>query len=308
MRILYLAHHNNGHNDDEGAIGYALEILGHEVVRFEESTAGISRKKFGNIDFILGHKFSTFSQIARLNRIAPYVFWYFDLVNTKSDPSIASRDRKRIAWMNATRRVASLGFCTDGDWVRDAPSSQKLCDLVSLFQGFDERLYVPVDDPERKKEKLFDIYFGGTLQNCGRRRQQWFDDMKNTYGKSFRHSVEAFREDCRDEVDQSVISIAPDFPVTNRYHSNRVYNFCGYGAAFLHPYSERLAKDYKNREEIIFYNSRADMFEWIDDLLSDPEESFQMGQKAQERTLRDHLYRHRCERLIEVVRDRFDIH
>ena len=51
MKIVYVAKHHSGDNDDEGAICYALEALGHEVVRFRENEGDRAIEEDG--DFML---------------------------------------------------------------------------------------------------------------------------------------------------------------------------------------------------------------------------------------------------------------
>ena len=308
MRILYIANHGCGHNDDEGSIKFALESLGHKVKTVHEKHAHTAESL--SFDFALYHKLDNPELIAKLKKTGPIVFWYFDLVNTLlrgREPKIERRNQSRIEWMAAMRKVASLGFCTDGDWVVESPRRLDSCDLIQLSQGFDERLLMPADHPDRIKPKQFDIYFPGTIKNCGTARENWLRDMERNYGKRFRWSVEAFREDCRHEVDQCHIAIAPPFPITDRYYSNRVYNLCGYGAPVMHPYSAALTREYEPGKEIMLYQDQSEMHAGIDTMLSQPEYFQHIGQNAQLRTMKDHTYRHRCERLIETVKDRFDI-
>tara|TARA_R110000824_G_scaffold172434_1_gene350279 strand:- start:15022 stop:15972 length:951 start_codon:yes stop_codon:yes gene_type:complete len=310
MKILYIAKHGNGHNDDEGAIAYALGLLGHVVTCIDENRVLRTQFRPNRYDFVLIHKFNSPVKLKELRSMYPVVFWFFDLVETKTtERSIRDRDRRRMHWMKQVRASASLGFCTDGDWVEKSKNQKRFpgCDVLQLMQGFDERLILSVESEERQAEKKFDIYFGGTLRNCGRERNQWFKVMSDRYGSGFRHSVEAFREACRDEVDTNTLAIAPPFPVTDRYYSNRVYNFCGYGACLLHPFSKKLDGEYEHDKEIVFYHSRTDMVDRIDALLKSPEIVLRIKKAAEEKTQQKHLYRHRCERLIDVVADRFDL-
>jgi len=310
VRILYIAKHGSGHNDDEGAIQYGLEQLGHQVTTVNERA--IINIPTCDFDFCLFHKLFDPVVIQRLGRRFPTIFWYFDLVETKGDRTLTRRNAGRLQWMKRVRLYTSLGFCTDGDWVANAPQGGKLCDLIQLTQGFDERLYLPLDDSTRlTTENKSHILFSGTIRNCGRERQAWFNKMEARYPRLFRHTVESFGRDQTLEVDMSAVAVCPPFPVTDRYYSNRVYNLAGRGATIIHPYSERLSEEYQEGFEILFYRNEEEMFDLTEMALTakeypDPFDIFsELGANAQRRTMKEHTYRHRCERLIEVVRDRF---
>src|SRR5262245_30017975 len=117
MKILYIAKHNSGGNDDEGAISHALTSLGHDVMKVSETKARMIRNE--KPDFMLFRKWYDVNHLARFN--FPKVFWYFDLVETAGDPSLEQRARTRRAWMGAIMPRVDLGFCTDGDWVNKNP-------------------------------------------------------------------------------------------------------------------------------------------------------------------------------------------
>lgn len=314
MKILYIANHGNGHNDDEGAITYALQQLRHSVERIHERHAGVqlSKVNLADFSFCLFHKFSDLHILSKIREQMPTVFWYFDRVGSDNDPSLIPRMTDRTRWMMGARKVASLGFCTDGDWVAEAPKGAGLCQLLQLTQGFDERQYVPLDDPSRRERtKHHRFIFPGTLRRCGRLREEWFKLLAGRYGNRFRHMVESFGADLTKEVDESLFAICPPFPVSDRYYSNRIYNLMGRGAYVLHPYSKRAADEYRNVFHFQLYNSESHMLELIDSILSQPDSLKgylqAVGGNAQIVTMRNHTYLRRCCDLVDTVKIGFGI-
>ena len=112
MRIVYIARHGGHDNDDEGAIGFALEQLGHQVIRLPE-TCKASLINAQSCDFVLSHKWEDFSQASQVKH--PLVFWYFDLLCGDAAPQLRIRSRRR--WIHTMTKLCAVGFCTDGDWV-----------------------------------------------------------------------------------------------------------------------------------------------------------------------------------------------
>src|SRR5690606_33868496 len=136
-----------------------------------------------------------------------------------------------------------------------------------LLQGADERyvaLLPPVDD--------FQLLFPGTSRGHGQRRHEWFRFMKHQYGEQFRHfEAGCHKYDLRSAVAATKLIVAPEFPVSDRYWSNRAYLICGFGGCLLHPYSAGLAKHYQEGSEILFYQSRSELTALIERYLDDPD-------------------------------------
>jgi spore maturation protein CgeB len=126
--------------------------------------------------------------------------------------------------------------------------------------------------------------------------------MKASYGNRFRHVPNSLHQrELAEEISKCRIVVAPDSPVTDRYWSNRVYLMLGFGAFLLHPYCTDLAKEYVEGKELVFYRDRSDLHDKVAYFLAHPEERLAIAQAGYERTLRDHTYTKRCERLIELV-------
>lgn len=86
-------------------------------------------------------------------------------------------------------------------------------------------------------------------------------------------------------------------------NSNRAFVALGFGAFLMHPYCERLAEFYTD-SEIVFYRDRTELYDLIDRYLDLPERRQQIAEAGLARTLSTNLYRHRCEKLIQIVKER----
>ena len=319
MRILYIAKHGQAvSNDDEGAIAHALKQLGHEVhcvqenevvektVRAMEAIRSISTPVSYN--FVLFHKWDAPELLARIP--FPKVFWWFDLVDFP-DPTLRVRCEQRVDWMRRITPLVDLGFMSDGDWV-DRDRTGK---LVWLTQGADERV-VGRGDPQpfhllgrRKTEGMPKVVmFGG--RKGGQRRESFVDEMRERWGLGFQlveRGVHGFK--LRDHIASVPIVVAPDGPVTDRYWSNRVYLMAGFGAFLIHPLCKGLTEHFASGSEIVFYRNRNELWNAIEAIQGNQFDEYRnvVSDAALKRTQHQHLYRHRCERLIEVVKGRLKI-
>ncbi len=292
MKILYIAKHNNGHNDDEGAISWALTQLGHDVIEVDENDKYAVQVK---ADLALFHKCRMFRTLHKLNM--PKVFWYFDLVDWP-DPTIQGRCNLRKWWMREAIHITDLGFCTDGDWVSKDTTGK----LVWLTQGADERaakMYV-------EEETYPPLLITAMSNRCGVERYNFVKKLKQHYNGTQLNHIEwgTYRDDLGITIAGSKIVIAPDAPVTDRYWSNRVYTSLGFGAFMLHPYSEGLTKHYGNLAHIIYYHSREELYDLIDYYLDRPLARRTISINALYKTLKNHTYKHRCEQLLDTVKER----
>lgn len=307
MRITYVAKHHSGGSDDEGAISYALSALGHDVVHINEQGSSPARvvEFAGDAEFILFHKWEDVHTIRHLK--IPKVFWYFDLVQC-NDPTLELRCRNRIRWMNRTVPHVSLGFCTDGDWVDDDPTGK----LVWLPQGADERVVGRghfLQGAEQRAANKQTILFTGISRGGGVGRMQFVNDMRSKYGEAFHHVAGGvYRLDLANLIAAHKVTVCPDAPTTGRYWSNRIYNAAGFGACIIHPWcGELLNSQYQDEVDVRYYHNREHLHALIEHYLTSPLEARQLGDAALERTRREHLYRHRCEELIRVVRERLGV-
>lgn len=295
MRIGYVGKFDQPNADDEGAITFALQALGHHVERVPERK-GHTAKNFA-VDFYLCHHWQDYAAMAQLRR--PKVAWTFDLI-TYPDPMLARRNQERVVWMRRLADVADLIFSTDGDWVAQDETGK----FVWLPQGADERVVgrgIPHGDP-------VPLLFTGIGRGGGRERVEFILDMQERYGEGFRHIQKGvYGRDLAHLIASTGIVLAPSGPVTDRYWSNRVYNVLGFGGFLLHPFSEGLAKQYKDGAEIMFYRHRVHLHDLIREYRDDRAGRQRIALAGLETTKQRHLYRHRCERLVEVVKERLGL-
>lgn len=297
MLIIYVAKHFSGGNDDEGAIAHALHALGHQVIAVDERRADHKLEKLhGTGDLLLFHHWSHAGALARVDWL-PKVFWYFDLVTYPGDPELEARNAARAMWMRTMTPLVDVGFCTDGDWVRQDDSGK----LVRLTQGADERV---VGRGTSARARVPVLFVGGT-RGCGTGREQFVTRMKRKYTTMFRHIEQRVHgPELANAVATARLVVAPDHPVTDHYWSNRVYLMCGFGACLLHPYSATLADHYQDGEEILYYHSLGHMDELIREYLPKPNDRVRIGNAALERTLTEHTYRIRLVQMLQELRAR----
>lgn len=300
-RILYVAKHDSGGNDDEGSITHALTSLGHEVITVNEHHGylAIAAAEQHRPDFLLFHKWCDTGTIRKIN--VPKVFWYFDLVDTP-DGTLIGRCRLRKAWMAATAPLVNIGFCTDGDWVNRGTYKN----LQRLTQGFDSRLAEMARGARVALRREPKIVFTGIQRGGGVKRVSFVHMMTSTYHMRFHHVQNCHRHELISLMNSAAIVVAPDGPVTDNYWSNRVYNAIGMGAFLLHPYCETLTSQYRDREEIVFYRDRDQLHDLIEFYL-DNEAALKIAAAGQERTLREHTYTNRVSQLLQVVEDQIGI-
>lgn len=301
MRILYLARFGQRHsNQDEEAIAWALADLGHEVIRVDEPAS--RGRRHANpaayvrtrADFILFHHYGDWAQLSRFPH--PKVFWLFDLVHWP-DPALAGRNAARAAWLQRATEVCAVGFCTDGDAVARDTSGK----LVWLPQGADGRLCAAGSS----RGTAADVLFTGIGRGGGLAREQFVHAMRARYAHNFLHVERGIHgRPLADLVAACPLAVAPPAPVTDRYCSNRVFLLSGFGACLLHPKCEYLRGCYEDGREIVYYDGMDDLHARVAHLLSRPEERSRIAAAALARTLAEHTYRHRVERLIAAVKGR----
>lgn len=299
MNILYAAKHNSGHNDDEGAIAYALRQLGHTVTCVEEDPSE-RYKRYGTTsldhlvkanELLLFHKGLDAESIAPLS--LPKVFWYFDLVDS-TDPLLASRCAARKGWMDRYTPLVDLGFCTDGDWVRRDRSGK----LHLLRQGADERV-VGFGIREVVKNR---ILYVGSVRKTGAVRRSFILEVWERYGNDFLHVEKGCHGvNLHDAISSAEIVLAPDGPITPHYWSNRIYLTLGFGGFLLHPHCGAAA-DYEEGQGVIYYRHRDQLHRLIEAYRAMTRARENARLAGYERTLAKHLYRHRCEELIRITR------
>ncbi len=298
MKILYIAKHAPVDNRDEEAVAYAFEKLGHEVIKIEERQASTHLRINYGADFLLFHHCDRGLPFILNYQYCPKIFWTFDLF-TSTDPGLSARMFKRQHWLKECVPHIALGFMSDGDCVQ----ADKTGKLVHLMQGADER-FVGYGEP---KYDLPPILFTGTSKH-GLARESHIKELKERYGDKFWVMGEdgpRGRKHGRELADifASVkIVIAPDGPNTDNYHSNRLYLTTGLRGFLLHPFGKLAANH--SAQLAILYMSRQHLNELIDDYLAHPEDIEEVRRAQHEHTIAHHLYRHRCEQMIETIKQR----
>ncbi len=294
MRILYVAKFGNHDNADEEAVAYALEKLGHEVVKIEQESANL---KDATGDLVLFHKWDDIRQMSEIK--IPKVFWYFDLIQCQdNDSHIQLRNQQRVMWMRKVMTQVQLGFCTDGDWVNSNPN----CNLIRLTQGADERVagYGQANGP------TIPILFTG-LVNGGHKRRSHIEELKTKYGPSLtvvegRHRIHG--RELANLLARAEVVIAPDSPITNDYWSNRVYLTLGLGGFLLHPWAGSLTEQYESGKELTYYTCRDELLEQIHYYRKHVSEREELRRAGHEKTMASHTYYHRCIELMKTVKER----
>lgn len=292
-KIAYIAKHDSGDNDDEGSITHALRELGHTVQKIQESR--VRRIPSGSIraDFVLFNHSKQLRDIKRASGDIPIVCWCFDAIH-QEDPKLTLRTRERSRWATQVTEMCTLAFFTDGDWVEQDRTGK----LHWLMQGADERVIGP-----GKNRNRYEILFAGAVGHGGL-REAFLKKLKIKYGSSLHIQGTAkrvYRREYADLVCSTKINLAPLYPVTNTYWSNRVYVVSGFGGFLLHPRSSKLEEQYTDGEEIVYYNDERDLYDKIEYYLPREDERQRIATNALRRTERDHLYRHRCKTLVDTV-------
>lgn len=293
MRITYIARHGGHDNDDEGAIGYALEQLGHTVTRLPESCSAEDVRAVPR-DFILFHKWENMTVMERLKDL-PMAFWYFDLLVGDGDPRLRMPMRRN--WASVATSLCIAGFCTDGDWVALDRTNKLYC----LRQGADERKVGPGVPGSFRPPVLFT----GVL--LGQERRAHLSRIVGLYhthilgGQGYKDRIHG--RELADMIASSSVVLAPVSPITDRYWSNRVYLTLGFQGFLIHRWARELAKQFAEGEEIVYYHSVQESIDLIDYYLPRVEERARIAKNGYERVVKSHLYRHRCEELIRVMED-----
>lgn len=305
MRVLYIAKHGSGGNDDEGAISHALEVLGHNVISVREQDAhsvDLSRTK---ADFMLCHHWHDMVSL-RLVR-CPKVFWCFDRI-VDPDPSLESRNLTRSMWARQIQSACDIGFFTDGDWVaKETTTGSK--DLHWLTQGADERV---VGRGTPLSEAQPPILITASTFNGGDRRRRFISDFKERWG-SFVRVVEkgVHGRAMANLIASAKIVVAPQHPSSDRYWSNRVYQALGFGAFLLHPVCKELYSHYIVDHLNCYDNDDKEYgLDWMinrylsRDKVSRDKERHNYSEIVVRSTVANNLYRHRVERLLAIVKEK----
>ena len=301
MKIVYVARHNGQDNDDEGAIAFAFEKLGHTVQRIQDFNADdpeFAASLQG--DFCLFHNWDNYKSIQAIKQNMDVYCWFFDKFSFEDD-YLKAREAYRKGWIdNLTKlNLITLGFLTDGDQVAEDTTGK----LRWLMQGVDER-YIGMGI---KHSDVPPILFTGTPRH-GSKREAHVTHLYNKWGNKFLNFGAGRPRDrlhgraLANLIASTQVVIAPIYPVTDRYWSNRVYLTCGFGGCLLHPNSVGLERQY-GPLDLIFYYDVEQCDEFIGSTLNNTSLQQMVKEQALIRKSKSHLYRHRVEEMLKVIKE-----
>lgn len=297
MRVLYIAKHGQTNsNDDEGAISHALEVLGHTVISVREQEANRVDLQSICADLLICHGWNDLATMRSVQHM-PRAFWFFDRIEDP-DPSLVNRNRHRIKWAREITNVTDIGFCTDGDWVEKDTSGK----LHWLTQGADERV---VGRGTALRMPQPPILITASTINGGERRRSFISDFKERWGASVQVVERGAHGKVMADLMASVkVVVAPQHPSSNMYWSNRVYQALGFGAFLLHPRCSGLSGQYKTTGWMYDDEQHLDALLNKDIALHNQRWTKNMAEFLQVETTKNHLYLHRVELLLAIVKEK----
>ena len=98
------------------------------------------------------------------------------------------------------------------------------------------------------------------------------------------------------------IALNNHISVAREYANNmRLYEATGVGTLLVTDAKDNLASLFEPGKEVVAYHSPEEAIEIIDYYLGHKEERNAIAKAGQERTLREHTYRHRMQELIDIL-------
>ena len=149
--------------------------------------------------------------------------------------------------------------------------------------------------------------FAGGVGGGGAARQSMIDELRERYGGRFTVVNRFHQKQLADMIASHKIVIAPDSPITHDYWSNRVYLTLGFGGFLLHPRCRKLEEHYTDGKHLVMYEDRDKFWEYLNCYLGCPRAREEMQRNALQHTWQHHTYKHRCERLISIVKQRLEL-
>lgn len=295
MKIVYLGNFENPFSDaTEKHIAFALEQMGHEVVRINEKDYKIPDVLAHKGDLFLFHKggTSTGSELPKLiellNKITyKKVFWYFDKVY----------NHDRIIWMETVIPFVDHGFLTDETYIR----RNNYRNISVLRQGVGDANARLGEFKERYQN---DIVFLGSVYGD---RDRFTNALEKVYGKRFTIINGIFGSKLNDLCASTKVFVAPIYPQDNFYWSSRVYQILGAGGFLIHPRFEGLKEEF-TKEELVTYVDGGDLKEKIDYYL-DPaheEERERIRLAGHKKVIEQYKYSDRVRAMMETLYGRAD--
>ncbi|RXG33525.1 glycosyltransferase [Methanohalophilus sp. WG1-DM] len=207
-------------------------------------------------------------------------------------------------------------FFVNSKGVIDDLKNEGAKNVKPLYYAADPDLFAPID-----VEKTMDISFFGFGNQF---REEWMTKMITNPSKKLpevNFSVggggfeidmgnsnlvgdvpySAFREFCcRSKINLNITR----WSHTNVYASAtaRPFELAAYGACIVSQPYNGIDEWFDVGKELIVINSEEEAIKTYEWLLSDEEEMLKIGERARERILKDHTYRHRAELIIDVAK------
>lgn len=291
MIIAYIGKHNNGGNDEEGAIKHAFESLGHVVNTYTEQQcykAVVDKPNLVLINHFHG-KLPVFDRFE-----CPKISWCFDLIMPPEEGINIQRFETRKDWADTIVDKMDYAFFTDGDYV----NQDKTGKAVWLPQAMDQRLE---KRQRRSTLPLTRILFTGNA-NHNQRRQEFVRFLTERFGDRFLHVSRGLHGiGLAKVVAEALLVVCPDSPVTDNYWSNRVYMAAGLGACTIHPLASKLEAQYRQEKEMLYYDNLESLASWIDYCTHNPQYAEEVGNKAYLNTRVHHTYINRAEFILKYI-------
>lgn len=280
MKILYVRKSKAARtgDDTEGHIEAALFNQGHKVECWSEDMglSGMELRANAN-DLMLFHHTGR-PMIEHLKRISvPTAMWYFD----------KAWNGRELVLEDMLPHV-DFPFMTDGDFAAAHPTVQV------LRQGVGEA-NTALGKPTGTKSRV--AFFGSVYGQ----RAAFCETLKKRYGADFVLQYDKHGKDLADAIASTDIVIAPYWPATDRYWSNRIYLMLGAGACLVHPHLAGLDSEYTPDIHYASYKSDSEMLSQVSLLLKDPWARKQLSLNGHAHTLQHHTIGKRVHDLLAYV-------
>lgn len=292
-KLIYLARHNNQILDDtEGHITHGFKNHGWEVVEIQEENYLSSPTE---ADLYLWNHWDNRDGLKWLKENCKGIkaFWYFDKVWQRALERDELTTREKL--IRDYLEIVDYGFIGDGTYVNNHPNPK----FRILRQGMGERL---MDQGLGTVRGLGQgkIAFAGSLYG---ERELWAKKLKDVYGNDFQIVSGFYNRDLYDFCAETPIIVAPMYSIDNYYWGNRVYMITGSGGFLIHPRCKDLEKEFKDSEEIVFYDwTMDDLYEKIDYYLARPEEREKIRLAGFEKTKKDYNFTKRVGELLSYLK------
>lgn len=318
MRILYRGHFEPTHST-ESHVSRSLELLGHEVVRAQESTVSWQdTMRFADgCDLFLWTSTWDFQQLWPHQEMTGALRWLADRM-----PTVAYHldlyGRLSREWQVIDRRRGNAMFGCQWVFTPDGDSG-RLWERADVNHRF---LPPGVFGPEcvdgmPRDEYRSDVAFVGSWQGYAHAehapyRAKMMDLLRGRYGDQLglwpRVGQPAVRGQALNDLYASVKVVAGDsclahLPETHFYWSDRVPETVGRGGFLVHPAVEGLMESLPEGMGISYYpkNDFDGMIERIDWWLAHDDEREEARCKGQAFIRENHTYEHRMRQVLDVL-------